>query len=773
MTGKLWETKKMASTVKKAVVFGAGSMGAGIAAQFANAGVPVLLLDVASDEGRRSAAAEAGVARQLKAGGFMHPSRAELVKAGNIEDDLSGLSEVDWIVEAVIEDLAIKRDLFTRIDAARKPDSIISSNTSTIPLERLVDGQSKTFGESFAITHFFNPPRVMALVEVVAGRATTDRTQRLIREAGEEILGKTLLDCRDTPGFVANRIGCFWIAMAIIEALKAGLPIEEADAIAGRPFRIPASGAFALLDLIGVDLVPHVWGSLQRQLPQTDLLWSYDLNAQPLIQRMIRENRIGRKGDGGFYRLVKSGATRGREVLDPATFDYHPERTANPTSSKGIDLRGLCESEGAAGRFAWRLLSRTVLYASTVAPEIANTVADIDLGMRLGYGWAEGPFEMADRLNAAWIAERLKAGGETVPPLLAKAVDTGFYTLDGSALTTAAPFPSRKSPHSSRPLAGLKLRTVFENNGAVLSDIGDGVLCLEHKTNMAVYDEHVFAAIGVALDETPKAFRALVIGSDHPRAFSCGADLSYFFRLVNAGDFSGLEAFLLNGQERFLGLKYAPFPVVAAAFGLALGGGCETLLHVHEIVAHAELNAGMPEASRGILPGWGGCTQMAARWRKKDGVVNGPVAWLAEPFALILGSRVSGSALEARDLGILRSRDLIVMSRARVIAKAKARAIELADGGWKTPEPDVLFLPGLSGKSSLMSTVHSQFSLGRISANDLAIAEALATILSGGATDPLRPMTEQEVMTLEREAVLSLARRPATRERIEHLLATN
>jgi 3-hydroxyacyl-CoA dehydrogenase len=393
--------------------------------------------------------------------------------------------------------------------------------------------------------------------------------------------------------------------------------------------------------------------------------------------------------------------------------------------------------------------------------------------LRLGYRWAERPFEIADRVLTPWIAECLRAAGESVPPLLAKATETGgFSSKDGSTLTTAPPSPSRESPHSAKPLAALKRGTVFENAGAVLSDIGDGVLCLEHKTKMAIYDENVFAAIGVAIVEAPKAFRALVIGSDHPRAFSCGADLSFFLGRVKVQDFARLDAFLLSGQECFLGLKYAPFPIVAAAFGLALGGGCETLLHVHEIVAHAELNAGMPEASLGILPGWGGCTQMAARWRKRDGVMLRPFSSLAEPFSLILGSRVSGSAREAQDFGILRPFDPIVMSRAEVIFKAKERAIALADAGWKVPEQETLFFLGPSGKSSLMSTAQSQFSLGRISANDLAIAEALATVLSGGATDPLKPMTERDVMTLEREAVISLAKRPAAQERIEHMLAT-
>ena len=650
---------------------------------------------------------------------------------------------------------------------------MISSNTSTIPLARLIEGHSKTFGESFVITHFFNPPRIMPLVEVVSGPATAPSKRQMIEEAGEEILGKTVLNCRDTPGFVANRIGCFWIAMAIIEALEAGLPIDEADAIVSRPLRIPASGAFGLLDLIGVDLVPHVWGSLHRQLPKSDLLQSYDLTAHPLIKQMIETNHLGRKSGSGFYRLSKSGSGRTREVLDPATFDYHAERPSDLSSRRDWDLKQLCESGDAAGRLAWRVLSRTVVYASSVAPEIADTIADIDLGMRLGYNWTEGPFQLADGVGAGWIAERLAASGESVPPLLAKASEAGgFYAKDGSALATASPYVPVKSLRAAKPLASLKQKTVFENDGAVLADFGDGVLCLEHKTKMAIYDDNVFAAIGVALEEVPKAFRALVIGSDHPRAFSCGADLSFFLGRIKAGDFAGLDAFLRTGQDRFFSLKYAPFPVVAAAFGFALGGGCETLLHVHEIVAHAELNAGMPEANLGVLPCWGGCTQMAVRWLKKDGVMHGPVSWLTEPFALILGSRVSGSALEARDFGILCGCDPILMDRARIICRAKTRAIELAEAGFRPPEQEPLFLPGPSGKASLMSSARSQHALGRLSANDLAVAEALATILSGGATDALQPMTERDVLSLEREAVLSLAHRPATRERIEHMLAT-
>ena len=323
-----------------------------------------------------------------------------------------------------------------------------------------------------------------------------------------------------------------------------------------------------------------------------------------------------------------------------------------------------------------------------------------------------------------------------------------------------------------KPLAALKRRTVFENDGAVLSDIGDGVLCFEHKTKMNIYDENVFAAIGAALVETPKGFRALVVGNDHPRAFSCGADLGYLLGRMKARDYAGIEAFLISGQERFLGLKYAPFPVVGAAHGLALGGGTETLLHMHEVVAHTALSAGVPELTLGILPGWGGCTQMIVRWREKDGAEKDAAAGLAEPFFVILGGRFSGTALRAVDMGFLRPTDPIVESRHEVLARARARAIERAEAGWTAPEPEVLFLPGPPGKASLMSAAQAEAALGGLTANDLAVADALATILSGGATDPLTPMTEREVMALERQATIALAHRPATFERIEHMLAT-
>lgn len=751
----------MAQPIRRAAVIGAGSMGSGIAAQFANAGVPVLLLDVPGQHGARNAPAEAGIARQLKANGFMHPSRAALVTPGNTQDDLGQLAAVDWIVEAVVEDLAIKRDLFARVEPIRRDGSVISSNTSTIPLAQLVDGQGERFARDFTITHFFNPPRVMQLLEVVAGPATSPDAATTVRAAGEDILGKTVLACRDTPGFVANRIGCYWIALAIIEAMNAGLTVEEADAIVGAPFRIPPIGAFGVLDLIGVDLVPLVWGSLHALMPATDPLWRYDLTEETLIRQMLERRLLGRKSGSGFYRVNRGGATKTRDVLDLRICEYRPEQPVNLPSltAAARDLRKLCEQDDAAGRYAWRVLSRLVVYAAAVAPDIADAPADVDTGMRLGYGWGEGPFEIADRVGAAWIAERLARDGEEVPDLLARAASSGGFHASGSGQPAA-------------PLLALRQRTVFENPSAALHDIGEGVLCLEHRTKMNIFDDAVFEAIGVALDEVPRQFRALVIGSDHARAFSAGADLGLYLSRVKAGDWAALEQFQTVGQERFLGLKYAPFPVVGAAFGLALGGGCEVLLHCREIVAHAELNVGLPEVGVGLIPGWGGCVQMLARWARKPGAPKGPLAPASEAFQLIARARVSSAALEARDMGILRDADPVVMNRRKLLATAKQRAIALAEAGYQAPAEDVLFLAGPAGRLALMTGVRSQLALGQLTDTDVTMAEAVATVLTGGATDPLTPMTERQVCALEREVVLGLARTPSTAARIAHMLAT-
>ncbi|MFG1304729.1 3-hydroxyacyl-CoA dehydrogenase/enoyl-CoA hydratase family protein [Xanthobacter autotrophicus] len=761
--------------IAKAAVIGAGSMGAGIAAQFANAGVPVVLLDIPAREGPRDGIARSGVERQLKAGGFMHPDAARLVTTGNTEDDLALLADADWIVEAVIENLAIKQDLFRRIETVRKAGAAVSSNTSTIRRADIVAGLGEAFDRAFVITHFFNPPRHMRLVEIVSGPDTAPEILARVERAADIHLGKAVVSARDTPGFIANRIGCYWMAVAALEAIRLGLTVEEADAVLSRPFGIPKTGIFGLFDLVGIDLVPHVWKSLEETLPANDDLQNFRLTADPIFSAMIARGRFGRKTKAGFYRL---GADRSRQVIDFAALDYRPEAAADLAALKsaGRDLAALISDEGKAGAYAWSVLSRVVAYAAAVGPEIAGDVAAIDTAMKLGYAWSEGPFELGHRVGADAIAARLAAEGRPVPQFLAEAAQVGGFYLDGGSkvASTAGGFIVPEQPAGVISLAAVKRAAgpVIETAGAALWDLGDGVGCFTLKTKMNVFEPAVFEALERTVADGPKTFRALVIGNDDPRSFSAGANLGVILQTITAGDFAGLDAFIARGQAAFHALKYSPFPVVGAVFGLALGGGCEVLLHCGAIVAHAELNAGLPEVKVGLVPAWGGCTQLLARFGAKAGVPRGPLAPAAAAFQVIASGAASTSAATARDLAILRDADTIVMNRDRLLGEAKAHAIALAEAGYAPPEKLLLALSGPSGKASLMNIVQGHRRTGAMTEADEVIAEHIATVLTGAVADPLVPLTEEDVMRLEREALVTLAQTSVTRARIEHMLAT-
>lgn len=414
--------------IRRAAVLGAGSMGAGIAAQFANAGVPVDLLDIPG-QGDRDGPARAGVARVAAARAFASPEAEALVSPGNVEDHLDRLAHVDWIVEAVIERLDIKRALFARVDGARKPGSVVSSNTSTLLRADLVAGQSAAFAQDFVITHFFNPPWVMRLVELVGGPETPPGHLDRVAEASRAVLDKVPVICRDTPGFIANRIGCFWMAAAALEAMRLGLTPQQADAVHGA-FGIPRTGVFGLFDLIGIDLVPHVWGSLHRSLTAQDAFQRFDITADPLFRRLVAEGRHGRKTGAGFYRKAADGT---REMLDLGSGDYTPEGPA-PVLPGGGDLAVLVADAGSLGAYAAAVLGHVVAYAAEHAPAIAADVAAVDTAVELGYSWREGPFRLADRVGAGLIAGRLRDAGQPVPLLLSAAAGMGGFYRDGRAL---------------------------------------------------------------------------------------------------------------------------------------------------------------------------------------------------------------------------------------------------------------------------------------------------------------------------------------------------
>ena len=750
-----------ATEIKKVAVIGAGAMGGGIAAQFANAGLPVHLFDMGSEGADPAAIARAGIARQVKIGGFMAPENAARVTPASIDHDLEKIAECDWIVEAVVERLDVKTALFSKIETVRRAGTIISSNTSTIPRAQMVAAQGPDFGRDFLITHFFNPPRQMPLLEIISGPENpADHVTRAAR-AGEVILGKTVILCRDTPGFIANRIGCYWLGAAPIEGVRRNITVELADAV-HTAFGVPKTGAFGLLDLIGVDLVPTIWGSLIENLPVSDAVHRHNLPAEPLIQKMVAAGQYGRKAGGGFYR---QNADRSRDVMDLHSGDYRPQAAVDPASlpGKGRDLSMLLDDPSPAGEYAWQVFSLLVTYAADCAAEIAESPADIDTAMRLGYAWRDGPFALAERYGLAKFAERLKAEGRPVPALLAEALATGRSLGEG---------PQDGGPEGRISLPALRLTATPRagNAAASLWDLGQGTALLEIRTKMNAVSPAVLDVIEELIPALGTEVASLVIGNDHPRAFSAGADLATLLAQIEAGEIDKLTAFIRRGQAAFQGLKHAPVPVVAAVQGFALGGGCELALHADRIVAHAELAAGLPEVNVGIIPGWGGCAQMLLR-RATEGFADVDAARAV--LHLILEASHSGSAAIAAQRGILRGGDIIAMHRDDLLTAATAEARAMAAAGYTAPPVESLRLSGAEGHAILLAEIAEAEAAGTMTATQAGIARHLAAILTGGPEAPVgKTMTETQLMAAEVAALATLARSPASQERMRHLLAT-
>jgi 3-hydroxyacyl-CoA dehydrogenase len=767
----------MSQSIQKVAVIGAGVMGAAIAAQVANAGVPVLLLDIvpkgATD---RNALAQGAIDKMLKTrpAPFMHTSAARLVTPGNLEDDLAKLADVDWICEAVIENLEIKRNLYQKLETVRKKGSIISSNTSTIPLKTLVEGLPESFQRDFAITHFFNPPRYMKLLEVVGGAKTRTDALDALSVFGDVTLGKDVVRAKDTPGFIANRIGIYWFYVAMSEAMTAGLTIEETDAIVGKPMGVPKTGIFGLTDLTGIDLAPKVNESMLSLLPKTDAFPRvYDPNSAlaKLLQKMIADGYYGRKGKGGFYRA------KGKEVLDLTTGQYRPTGKADLASLKAArkGLKALVEHPDKGGKYAWTMLAQLLSYAADLVPEISDDILGVDNAMRSGYAWQWGPFQLIDMLGSGWFAERLKADGRPVPKMVEVAAGRPFYKEEGGKslyLTVQGAYAEIPVPEDAWTLADKKRgqKPIASNKGASLWDVGDGVACLEFHTKMNAIDADILGMVKEALTLPKKGFKALIIGHDGDN-FSVGANIGFALFQANLAMWPMIEQGVQEGQNAYMALKYAPFPVVAAPAGMALGGGCEICLHADAIQAHAESYMGLVEVGVGIIPGWGGCKELITRAitnRKRPG---GPMPAVAQVFEAISTAKVSTSAAEARDLMILRPGDGISMNRRRLLADAKRKALELAKD-YQPPKPVEFNLPGEGGLYALKLAVDGFVQQGKASQHDGKVSMAVARVLTGGDKDMTEPVTEKDLLALEREGLMSLIRTNATLDRMEHMLTT-
>lgn len=763
-------------SIEKVAVIGAGLMGSGIAAHIANAGIPVYLLDiVAKDSNNRNGIAEGAIAKMLKTqpASFMHPKNARLITAGNIEDDLEKLAEVDWVIEAVIENPAIKQDLYSKLDRVCGSKTLISSNTSTLPLKMLTAKQSDGFKLRFMITHFFNPPRYMRLLELVASADLDQDLFRAVSEFADVKLGKGNVLCKDTPGFIANRVGTFWMQTAVLEAIELKLTVEQCDAALSL-FGIPKTGIFGLLDLIGLDLMPHVLNNFKQALQSDDRLRAIT-DVPQILQNMIADGYIGRKGKGGFYRLQIEGKTKVKQAIDLQQGDYHPSKhfKIEGVSRKAAGLRQFLEADNALSLYAWRVWSKTFIYVAELIPEIADDIDAVDSAMRLGYNWLYGPFELLDRLGVDWFMQKIQQEQSSLSELIANG--HSLYRTDAGIsqyVDMSGHYHAIQRADGVLLLSDIKLQKppLLENTSASLWDIGDGVVCLEFHSKMNTQDSDSMVLIQQSIAKISAEYKALVIYNEGEH-FSAGANLTMLAPAILDKDWDTVKSIVQLGQNTFKQLKYAPFPVVAAPSGLALGGGCEVLLHCDAIQAHAELYMGLVEVGVGLIPAWGGCKELLGRWLNLPKRSGGPMPPIGQTFKTISLAKVSKSAQEARELLFMAKTDGVSMNKSRLLADAKTRALAMLDN-YQVPEQPAYLLPGKSGWSALAVTIDSLHQAGKASAYDVEIAQQLARVLSGGDTDIIQSLTEQNILDLELESFIYLVQQPNTMSRLDHMLKT-
>ena len=809
----------MGSGIKKVAVIGSGVMGASIAAHVANSDTQVVLLDIVpKDAVDRSKLAKLAVNRMLDAdpAPFVHKRKARLITVGNLEDDLNLLADADWIIEVVLENLEIKRELYKKIDSVRKPESVVSSNTSTIPLHLLVQEMQLEFKKRFVVTHFFNPPRYMRLLELVRGKDTSSDVVEIISEFCDVKLGKGVVNCKDTPGFIANRIGCYWITVGVLDAIDTGISVEEADLVMGKPVGVPKTGVFGLLDLIGIDLMPLIASEFSKTLPASDEF--IKVYREPdLVKKIIADGYTGRKGKGGFYRLNTEGGKKIKEVINLKTGEY--STASKKVSLKSVDaakdgLRKLIEHEDIGGRYAKLVLLKTLRYAASLVPEIADDITSIDEAMRLGYNWKYGPFELIDRLGsdemsgAKWLAEKLKLEGMSVPQILEKAGDKSLYKVDSGKrayLTTDGEYKNFNVLSEAWILLDKKMeqKPILKNPSASLWDIGDGIVCLEYTSKMNSVDPFILEMIEETIQLVPKQYKGLVIANDADD-FCVGANIGILLFAANVAAWKDIRSIIKRGQDAYMGLKFAPFPVVTAVSGMALGGGCEILMHSDAVQAYIETYTGLVEVGVGIVPGWGGCKEMLIRHLDSEALKGLSVAQMGGMFGLSLKQAASGggsqsllhpiktfntmpaiskafeniglakvakSAEEAKDMLILLDKDDISMNRKRLLGDAKKKCLKLVEG-YKPPEPRKISLPGKTAEVALSMAIDGFVKSGKATAYDEVVSKSLAKVLSGGDTDITKELSEQDLLDLELDVFMELVKNEGTMDRIEHMLET-
>jgi 3-hydroxyacyl-CoA dehydrogenase len=755
--------------VGSAAVLGAGTMGAQIAAHFANAGVPALLLDL--DE----TTARAGLdrARKLRPDPFFAPDRAALVTVGGFDNDLGRIADVDWVIEAIVEQLEAKRELLARVDAVRRPGAIVSSNTSGIPIHVLGEGRSDDFRRHWLGTHFFNPPRYLHLLEVIPTPDTDAAVVDAVRRFADLRLGKGVVIANDTPNFIANHAALYGV-LRMIEALESGgYTVAEIDAITGPALGRPKSATFRTMDIAGLDVLAQVLRNLRDRLPAET---RGAFTVPPLLERMIGRGLIGEKSGAGFYKRVKGPDGESTILaIDPATLEYRPTSVALPSLDAvrsivdvGQKIRTLFEGKDRVGEFLRTTLAPTLVYTAQIAPRVAHSIDDVDWALKWGFGWELGPFETIDAIGVRNVVDAwANAPSRTaLPPLLDEPLTSGRDRMRAEPLEPPAAelmlLRSRKA--GARP--------VKENAGASLVDLGDGVLAVEFHSKMNTIGGDTLQMLGAGIAEAERNGVALVVGNDAVN-FSAGANLMLLLLEAQEGNWADIDLMVRSFQAATSALRYARIPVVVAPAGLTLGGGCEVALHGFRVQAAAETYMGLVEVGVGLIPAAGGTKELLARAVENLLPRADFLPHVQRVFETIGLAKVSTSALDARAIGYLRDVDGISMNRERVMWDAKQHALALVRDYYQPPPRRTsVRVGGDSVRAALELGIHLAHRAGRISEYDVVIGRALAGVLAGGALPHDTTVSEQHLLDLEREAFLKLCGQRKTLERIQHMLKT-
>lgn len=755
--------------IRKLGIVGAGTMGAGIAALAASAGIPVVLLDIPGKDGDRNGPARGGVERMKKSkpASFMDVERASAIELGNLDDDLAKLSQCDLVIEAIIEQLEPKQALYAKLEKLLSAHTIVASNTSGIPMQLLTKGRSASFKQRFLGMHFFNPPRYLHLLEIIPTPETSRETIDAARRFSDRILGKGIVVARDVPGFVANRLGVFGMVLVINQTEKHGLTIDETDTLTGVLTARSKSATYRTADLSGIDVIGHVTKGLAETTGE-------DFTLSEWVQQLIKAGNVGEKSGAGFYKRV------GKEIhtLDWKTGEYKPQVKPEtpelarlgklPLPERFAAFRDWKDREGA---FVKEYILRFSHYVLETTPKIAYDIPAVDHAMEWGYAWDLGPFKQMDLLGLDWLKKGFAELGLGEPELLKKAKD-GFYSKDGKQVLSLGggyePIPREKDEMALRDLQILE-RTA----DASIIDAGSGVAVLEVHSKMNTLGENVVTMIHTALERVEReGLTGLVIGNEDPRTYSAGADLSMVLKLVAGGDWKKVEAAVKGFQDTAVRIRQSPFPVVSAPFGLTLGGGTEFSLYSDRIQAHAELYMGLVEVGVGLIPAGGGTTEMLFRFGSEllPYAEDDPFEGVKRAFQLIAMATTSTSALEARKLGFLRNEDRVTMNRDRLIADAVMRVVDLAPD-YTTPLPRTITALGKEAIGNLRYGVWAMREAGQITDHEVRIAHELSYVLAGGDGPPRR-VTETDILALEREAFLRLLGTKETQERMQYTLKT-